>query len=405
MPAAARNSELSSGDRLARRNAAILAATQALAGSNNTVMLATGSITGAMLAPDKAYATLPITIYVIGMWLGTLPVGMLARRFGRRIAFQTGTLFGILTGLFGYAAVMQGSFLLFNASAICCGLYAAAHQAYRFAAADTASEAFRPKAIAYVLAGGIFAGILGPQMVIFTKDIWPPYLFAASYLTQAGAAALAGLVLFFLDIPRPPRLQSEGEGRPLGQILRQPRFAVAVLCGVASYAMMNLVMTSAPLAMIDCNHSVGDAALGLQWHVLGMYAPSFFSGALIARFGSERVIGAGFVILLASAAFGLAGTSLWHFWLGLTLLGMGWNFGFIGATAMVTQCCRPEERVRAQSFNDFLIFGAMALGSFASGNVLVTYGWAAVNSIVFPVILAAFALLLWFTLRSRKIAV
>lgn len=405
MSVAARNSELSPGDRLARRNAAILAATQALAGSNNTVMLATGSITGAMLAPDKAYATLPITIYVIGMWLGTLPVGMLARRFGRRIAFQTGTLFGILTGLFGYAAVMQGSFLLFNASAICCGLYAAAHQAYRFAAADTASEAFRPKAIAYVLAGGIFAAILGPQMVILTKDIWPPYLFAASYLTQAGAAVLAGLVLFFLDIPRLPRLQREGESRPLGQILRQPRFAVAVLCGVASYAMMNLVMTSAPLAMIDCNHSVGDAALGLQWHVLGMYAPSFFSGALIARFGSERVIGAGFVILLASAAFGLAGTSLWHFWLGLTLLGIGWNFGFIGATTMVTQCCRPEERVRAQSFNDFLVFGAMALGSFASGNVLVTYGWAAVNSIVFPVILVAFALLLWFTLRGRKIEV
>jgi len=392
-------------DRLARRNALILAVTQALAGANNTVMLATGAIAGSMLAPDKIYATVPITVYVIGMWLGTLPVGMLARRFGRRTAFQIGTVFGVLTGLFCYLGVMQGSFLWLNVGAFCSGLYAAAHQAYRFAAADTASEAFRPKAISWVLVGGVFAAIIGPQLVIATKDAWPPYLFAASYLAQAAVAVLAAVVLSFLKIPTPPRVQAGGEGRPLAQILQQPRFVVAVICGVASYAMMNMVMTSAPLAMVMCDHSVGDAALGLQWHVLGMYAPSFFTGSLIARFGSERVIGAGFAILLLSAGISMAGITLWHFWIGLVLLGVGWNFGFIGATAMVTQCHTPNERTRVQSFNDFLVFGSMAIGSFASGNLLALYGWVVVNGVVFPVVLIAAALLLWLTLRSRRPAV
>jgi MFS family permease len=392
-------------DRLAKRNAVILAVTQALAGANNTVMLATGAIVGSMLAPDKAYATVPITVYVVGMWLGTLPVGRLARRYGRRTAFQVGTVFGVLTGLFGYMAVMQSSFMLFNIGAICCGLYAAAHQAYRFAAADTASEAFRPKAISWVMIGGVFAAILGPQLVIFTKDVWPPYLFAASFLAQAAVAVAAAVVLSFLKIPTPPRVQAGGEGRPLKEIVQQPRFVVAVVCGVASYSMMNMVMTSAPLAMVQCNHSVTDAALGLQWHVLGMYAPSFFTGSLIARFGSAKVIGAGFALLLASAAISIAGISLWHFWVGLVLLGMGWNFGFIGATAMVTQCHTPNERTRVQSFNDFLVFGSMAIGSFASGNLLAVYGWIVVNAVVFPVVLIAAALLVWLTLRARQPAV
>jgi MFS family permease len=388
-------------DRLARRNALILAVTQALAGANNTVMLATGAIVGSMLAPDKIYATVPITVYVIGMWLGTLPVGMLARRFGRRTAFQIGSAFGVVTGILGYFAVTQASFLLFNIGAFCCGLYAAAHQAYRFAAADTASDAFRPKAISWVLVGGVFAAILGPQLVIFTKDAWPPYLFAASYLAQAAVAIVAAIVLTFLKIPTPPRVQEGGEGRPLTQILQQPRFVVAVICGVASYAMMHMFMTSAPLAMVMCNHSVTDAALGLQWHVLGMYAPSFFTGSLIARFGTERVIGAGFAILILSAGISMAGITLWHFWIGLVLLGMGWNFGFIGATAMVTQCHTPNERTRVQSFNDFLVFGSMAIGSFASGNLLALYGWVVVNAVVFPVVLTAAVLLLWLSLRAR----
>jgi MFS family permease len=388
-------------DALARRNALVLACTQALAGANNTVLIATGSIVGAMLAPEKIYATVPISIYVIGLWLGTLPIGSLARRFGRRAAFQVGTLCGVLTGLICYVAVLQGSFAIFNVGAFFSGLYAAAHQAYRFAAADTASEAFRAKAISWVLIGGIFASIIGSQLVIVTKDMWQPYLFAATYLAQAAVAILAGLTLIFLKIPRPPAQSATGRGRPLSQIVRQPKFVVAVVCGIASYAMMNMVMTAAPLAMIECSHSITDAALGLQWHVLGMYVPSFFTGSLISRFGVERVIAAGFAMLLVSAAVSIAGITLWHFWIGLALLGMGWNLAFIGATALVTETHRPEERNRVQSFNDFLIFGSMAIGSFASGKVLALFGWAAVNEIVFPVVITASALLLWLALRER----
>ncbi len=391
-------------DRLARRNAMVLAVTQALAGGNNTIMLATGAIVGATIAPDKTLATVPITVYVLGLWLGTLPVGALARRYGRRTAFQIGTICGILTGIVCSIAVLQGSFGLFNVGALLSGFYAAAHQAYRFAAADTASEAFRPKAISYVLIGGIFAAIIGPQIVIVTKDLWSPYMFAATYVAQAGIAALAGLTLILLKIPMPPVMSKSQSGRPISVIARQPKFIVAVACGIASYAMMNMVMTAAPLAMIECSHTVTDAALGLQWHVLGMYAPSFFTGTLIARFGVERVIGAGFVLLIVSAAISIAGITLWHFWAGLVLLGMGWNFGFIGATALVTQTHRPEERTRVQSFNDFLVFGSMAIGSFGSGKVLALFGWAAVNQIVFPVVLTAGAMLLWLVLRERKTA-
>jgi MFS family permease len=197
-------------------------------------------------------------------------------------------------------------------------------------------------------------------------------------------------------------LTKANAGRPLAEIARQPKFIVAVICGIAAYAMMNMVMTAAPLAMIECNHTVTDAALGLQWHVLGMFVPSFFTGTLIARFGVERVIAFGFAMLLASAAISISGITLAHFWLGLLLLGIGWNFAFIGATTLVTETHRPQERTRVQSLNDFLVFGSMAIGSFGSGKVLALYGWATVNEIVFPVVLIAAGFLGWLALRERR---
>jgi predicted MFS family arabinose efflux permease len=389
------------GDRLARRNALVLAIAQALAGGNNTVLVATAAIVGTMLAPDKGLATLPISIFVLGMWMGTLPMGVLARRLGRRNALQIGTVCGVLTGLICCVAVLQGSFLLFNIGAVFSGLYASGHQSYRFAAADTASDEFRARAISWVLVGGIFAGVVGAQLVIATQNLWPPYLFAATYIGQSALALIAGAVLMFVNIPKPPPRSVVGDGRPLLEIARKPRFIVAVVCGVAAYSMMNLVMTSAPLAMVMCNHSVTDATLGLQWHVLGMYAPSFFTGTLIARFGLERVTGLGFALIIVAAAIGIAGISLWHFWIGLALLGVGWNFAFIGATTMVTHCHRPNERNKVQAFNDFLVFGSMAIGSFSSGQLLASFGWATVNEVVFPVVLAAGALLVWSGLRRR----
>jgi len=389
------------GDRLARRNALVLAIAQSLAGGNNTVLVATAAIVGTMLAPDKGLATLPISIFVLGMWMGTLPMGMLARRLGRRNALQIGTGCGVLTGLICCVAVLQGSFFLFNVGAVFSGFYASAHQSYRFAAADTASDEFRPKAISWVLFGGILAGVVGAQLVIATQNLWPPYLFAATYIGQSALALVAGGVLMFVNIPKPPPRSVVGDGRPLSEIAREPRFIVAVACGVAAYSMMNLVMTSAPLAMVMCNHSITDATLGLQWHVLGMYAPSFITGALITRFGLERITGLGFALIVVAAGIGIAGISLWHFWIGLALLGVGWNFAFIGATTMVTHCHQPNERNKVQAFNDFLVFGSMAIGSFSSGQLLASFGWATVNEVVFPVVLAASALLLWSALRRR----
>jgi predicted MFS family arabinose efflux permease len=389
------------GDRLAKRNALVLAVTQALAGGNNSVLVATAGIVGIMLAPDKGLATLPISFLALGTWAGTLPVGVLARRLGRRTALQIGTVSGVLTGLICCVAVLQGSFLLFNIGAVFSGFYASAHQSYRFAAADTASEAFRPKAISWVLLGGVLAGIVGPQLVIATKELWPPYLFAATYIGQSALALIAACVLMFLSIPKPPPRSEVGDGRPLAEIAKEPRFIVAVVCGVASYSMMNLVMTSAPLAMVMCNHSITDATLGLQWHVLGMYLPSFITGSLIARFGVERITALGLAVIIVAAAIGIAGISLWHFWSALALLGVGWNFAFIGATTMVTACHRPNERNKVQAFNDFLVFGSMAIGSFSSGMLLANFGWATVNEVVFPVVLAAGALLAWGALRNR----
>ncbi len=394
--------DVAAGDHLARRNALVLAVTQALAGGNSTVLVATAGIVGTTLAPDKSLATLPISIFVLGMWMGTLPIGALARRLGRRNALQIGTVCGVLTGLICCLAVLQGSFLLFNVGAVFSGLYASAHQSYRFAAADTASEAFRPKAISWVLFGGVVAGVVGAQLVIATQDLWPPYLFAATYIGQAALALISAGVLMFLNIPKPPARSAAGDGRPLSEIAKQPRFVVAVACGVATYSMMNLVMTSAPLAMVMCNHSVTDATLGLQWHVLGMYAPSFATGALISRFGLERITGAGLALIIVSAVIGIAGISLWHFWIALALLGVGWNFAFIGATTMVTHCHRPNERNKVQAFDDFLVFGSMAIGSFSSGALLVSFGWSMVNGVVFPVVLAATALLVWGALRRRR---
>jgi predicted MFS family arabinose efflux permease len=394
--------DVAADDHLARRNALVLAVTQALAGGNSTVLVATAGIVGTILAPDKSLATLPISIYVLGMWMGTLPLGALARRLGRRNALQIGTVCGVLTGLICCLAVLQGSFLLFNVGAVFSGLYASAHQSYRFAAADTASEAFRPKAISWVLFGGVVAAVVGPQLVIATQDLWPPYLFAATYVGQSALALISAGVLMFTNIPKPPPRSAAGDARPLGEIAKQARFVVAVACGVAAYSTMNLLMTSAPLAMVMCNHSVTDATLGLQWHVLGMYAPSFATGALISRFGLERITGAGLALIIVAAVIGIAGISLWHFWVALALLGVGWNFAFIGATTMVTHCHRPNERNKVQAFNDFLVFGSMAIGSFSSGALLVSFGWSMVNEVAFPVVLAATALLVWGALHGRR---
>src|SRR5215471_5103901 len=388
-------------DRLAKRNALVLAVAQALAGGNSVVIVGTAGIVGGSLA-DKSLATVPVSTYVLGLWMATLPVGAIAKRYGRLASFELGALCGMIAGLVCCAAVVYASFALLCVGTLFGGFYAAVHQSYRFASTDTASDSFKPRAISWVMAGGMFSAFVGPQMVILTKELWQPYLFAASYIAQAGVAILSGLVLLATHIPRPAASGSgRAGGRPLGEIFRQPRLIVAVVCGVASYSMMNLVMTSAPVAMLDCNHSIDEATLGLQWHVVGMFAPSFFTGALIARFGTDRVAGCGLAIIATGALIALSGLTIWHFWAALVLLGVGWNFAFVGATALVTQCHRPNERNKVQAVNDFLVFGSMAIGSFSSGHLLASYGWNMVAEVVLPVVVAAGILLLAVNLWTR----
>jgi hypothetical protein len=260
-------------DRLARKNALVLSVAQALAGGNNTVIAATAGIIGTMLATDKGLATLPVSMMVIGIWFGTLPLGWLARNYGRRFALQTGSVVGTLAGLISCAAVLMGSFELFLVGTFGCGFYAAAHNSYRFAVCDTASDAYKPKAISMVLAGGVMAGFIGSGTVIVTKDLWVPHLFAATFVGQAMLAALAGLVLTRLKSPPPVPREEREAGRPLSEIVQNPLFVVAVACGVVSYVVMNLLMTSAPIAMVELCHRTSDRPIRrVPDHLCGAWA-------------------------------------------------------------------------------------------------------------------------------------
>jgi MFS family permease len=393
----------STDDVRVRANVTRLAAAQALTGANSAVIFATGSIVGASLAPDVSLATVPISMYVAGLAAGTLPTGIISRAYGRRAAFIAGTACGTCTGLLGALAILRGSFVLFCCATFLGGLYGAVSQSYRFAAADGASAAFRPKAVSWVMAGGVFAGVLGPQLVQWTMDVWSPYLFAFSFIVQAAVALVAMAVLAGVNAPRPATADLH-RGRPLFEIVRQPRFIAAALCGVIAYPTMNLVMTSAPLAMKMCGLTLSDSNFGIQWHIVAMYGPSFFTGSLIARFGAPRVVATGLLLEACAAIVGLSGLTAMHFWGTLIVLGIGWNFGFVGASALVLETHRPEERNKVQAFNDFLVFGMMAVGSFSSGQLLANYGWAAVNWVVFPPVLLGITVLLLVSLMKRRAA-
>ena len=390
-----------SGDARARSNVLRLAAAQSLTGANSAVIFATGSIIGSTLAPDVSLATVPLSMFVVGLAAGTLPTGAISRAYGRRVAFIIGTGCGVLTGLLGAFAILHASFPLFCCATFLGGLYGSVSQSYRFAAADGASAAFRPKAVSWVMAGGVFAGVLGPQLVQWTMDIWPPYLFAFSFLMQALVALVAMAVLAGVDAPKPAPADLHG-GRPLSEIVQQPRFIAAAVCGIITYPVMNLVMTSAPLAMKMCGLAVSDSNFGLQWHIVAMYAPSFFTGSLIARFGAPKIVAAGLVLEAVAATIGLSGITAMHFWVTLIVLGVGWNFGFVGASALVLETHRPEERNKVQAFNDFLVFGTMAIGSFSSGQLLANFGWSAVNLVVYPPVLLGLMVLSLASFARRR---
>lgn len=379
-------------ERVQRGNIWRLAIAQALAGANAIVIYATGAIVGNTLSPIPVLATLPISIFVVGMAACILPVGAMARRHGRRASFLVGTAAGVLTGLLAMLAVILGWFWLFCLAAFFGGGYAAVVLTFRFAAADGVAPERRARALSSVMAGGIAAGVIGPQLVTWTMDLWPPHTFAATFLMQAAVAAVSALVLLGVRLPMPTAAELAG-GRPLAAISRQPCFIAAAICGAVTYMLMNFLMTAAPLAMHMCGHSQESSNLGLQWHVIAMYAPSFFTGKLISRFGAGRVATAGLLLTGLSAAVGLGGVDIAHFWWALVLLGVGWNFGFLGASALVLECHQPEEKTRVQSLNDFIVFGVMAIGSFSSGGLLNAYGWNTVLWVSFaPLALTVVAL-------------
>ncbi|MCK9510171.1 MAG: MFS transporter [Pigmentiphaga sp.] len=392
-------------DPAVRHNSRVLVAAQALGGASAPIIISLGGLVGQMLSTTPALATLPVSLYNTGLALSTLPAAWFMRRIGRRQAYLLGAVLGLLSGLLAAWAIVLGDFWLFCLGTAMAGFYGACVQSYRFAATDGAPPDWRPVAISRVLIGGLAAAVIGPQVVIWTRDLWVAAPFTGSFVGQALLAVLAVPVLWLLR-PLPAAAEptvSEG-GRPLRQIVSQPRFVVAVSAGVVSYGLMAFIMTAAPMAMVGCGFTVGEAALGIQWHVLAMFAPSLFTGQLIQRFGKITITGAGLALIGASGALALGGLELTHFWGSLILLGLGWNFGFIGATALITDCYRPEERTRVQSFNDFLVYGSVAVASFGAGHLLNTAGWEIINQLMFPLLAVVLAMLAWLAWREREMA-
>ena len=382
-------------DRIARRNALLLAVAQAFYGMAAVNIIITAGLVGTQIAPSLSLATLPVSTFVIGTAVSTIPASLFMRRVGRRPGFLTGAVFGMAGALVCVWAVFAQNFWLFAFGTFLQGGYQAFAGYYRFAAADTASAEFRPKAISWVMLGGIAAALFGPMLVMVSREYFAPVMFAGNFAAVAVLSIGAMAILAFLRIPHTPPSDAPTDARPLAVILRQPRLIVAILCGMMVYGMMNLVMTATPIAMVACGFSVDDSAWVIQWHALAMYIPSFFTGNLIARFGVEKVLAAGMALLALAGASGIAGIDYTNFAVGLILLGIGWNFGYIGGTAMVTECYRPSEKAKVQAVNDFCVFATVATASLTSGKLLAAVGWSAVNVAVFPMVGLCLAAIGW----------
>lgn len=391
----------------AKRNVAVLVAAQALLGAQMPMIFIVGGLAGQSLATNPCLATLPISLIVLGSMLAATPISAIMQRWGRRAGFLVGATAGACGGLVGAYGLFLGSFPVFLAGSLLTGTYMSAHGFYRFAAADTASDDFRPKAISYVMAGGLAAAIIGPQIVKLTSTAYViPFL--GTYIAVIAVNVIGSALFFFLDIPTPPKPAADApKGRSRIELLKTPRIAVAIICAMVSYALMNLVMTSTPLAVVGCGFSANDAADVVTSHVLAMYIPSFFTGQLIARFGVERIVALGLLILAAAGVVALQGVELGNFFVALILLGIGWNFGFIGATTMLAESHDVSERGRMQGLNDLLVFGGVTFASLASGGLMncsggsPIEGWTAVNVAMIPLLTLAGGALLWLTMRPR----
>ncbi len=394
-------------DSKAKRNVVILVLAQALLGAQMPMIFTIGGLAGQALAPNPCFATLAISAIVLVSMLSANPMSWIMQRFGRRVGFWTGTAGGTLGASIAAFGLYQSSFTLFIIGSAFTGMYMSAQGFYRFAAADTASDDFRPKAISYVLAGGLVSAILGPQLVKVTADatVVP---FMGAYVAIVAINVVGSLLFLALDIPKPPVPHADDpKGRTTWQLLMTPTIMVAIIVAMVSYSLMNLVMTSTPLAVVGCGFEQNTAADVVSAHVLAMFIPSFFTGHLIARFGTRKIMATGLVILAGAGLVGLQGVEIENFFIALVLLGIGWNFGFIGATSMLAGAHKPEERGRIQGMNDMIVFGGVTLASLASGGLMncsggnAQDGWMAVNLAMVPFLALAGAALIWLIMRPQ----
>ncbi|HET9736430.1 MAG TPA: MFS transporter [Burkholderiales bacterium] len=383
------------------RNVGLLAACQALLMSNNATLIAINGLAGLALAPATALATLPVTCWVAGGALATMPASLHMKRVGRQRGMTMGMLWGVVGALICAGAVWLQSFWLLCFGTLVFGVYNAYGQYYRFAAADVAGPQFRSTAISLVLAGGLVGGILGPTTSRATIDLIAPR-FTGAYLALIAFSLLTIVLLRFVRIPTPDARVQAQKGRPLAQIAAQPKFIVAVLSGAIGYGVMNFLMTSTPIAMGVCGHPYSDAAFVISSHVIGMFAPSFVTGGLIKRVGVLPVMFVGALLNFVAIGIALSGISVAQFWWSLVLLGVGWNFLYVGGTTLLTETYRPEEMAKAQGANEQAIFIVMAISSFTSGLTVTQAGWERVNLYALPLVALVAIAIGWYALVQRK---
>jgi len=383
------------------RNVGLLAFAQAMLMTGTSLLVATSALVGLRLAENPALATIPLGLQFLAMTLTAIPASLFMGRYGRRAGFLVGISIGIAGTLLAGYAILQENFALFGFASILIGMFNATGQFYRFAAAEVASVQLRARAIGLVLAGGIAAAFVGPNIASWTRELLAPD-FAASYLVLTGMYAMGVIAIAMLQIPRPDIQLRFHEGRPLPGIITQPRFIMAVVSATVGYGVMNLLMVATPMSMDHHHHSFSDAAFVIQWHVVAMFLPSFFTGDLIRRFGLNRIIAIGVLMMIACVGINWTGHSVMHYWTSLLLLGIGWNFMFIGGTTMLTLCYRDEEKAKAQAFNDFVVFGTVTVTALGSAAMLATLGWEWLNLLVVPFLLAVLLGLAWLSRTDAR---
>ncbi len=387
------------------RNVVVLATCQMFYNSGRSLLVATSPLIAYEIAPDKALSTVPISLAVIGTALATIPASLLMRRVGRSLGFAAGSGVGVIGGLACIWGIQTQDFLVFCLGALLFGLFSGFAQLYRFAAADVAAADFKSRAISLVLTGGLVAAFVGPELAKLGQHMVAGKPFMASYMFLTGVTVLGGIVVMAVRIPKLTPAEAKDGGRPIGQIMRQPIFVVATLCAMVGQAVMNLLMTSTPLAMHHAHHLFGSTALVIEWHIFFMFAPGFFTGSIIARVGAIRVIAAGIALQTVSVAIALSGAEVVHFWAAMAILGLGWNFAFTGATNLLTEAHTPAERAKTQAATNFIIFSMVAVGSLSSGALMNAFGWTWVNLGALPLLLTSLLAAIWLGWRRRASAV